>query len=392
VTRVTTRALGLAAFDSTAGVRDPGVAPVRILDSAAAFDRLAPAWDRAVDASPAPVPFLLHAWLSAAIGVLPPDAELAILVSGEGDDVAAALPLVIRRRGPIRTARMLGGDRVSHSDVVGADGPPATAVLDALRRVPCDVVSATGLLETSRLARSGHLRLTPRVTSPRLLLDHGFSGVVAERLTSHDRHDIRRRQRRLAEVGEVSYMLSATPGDVAGALDDVFRLHDLRWAGQADRSDLRTPADRAFQRAMSPGLAARGSFLVHRLCLDGVAIAFRSTLVIGRRAFAYRMAFDPRYAYFAPGRLLTHHVFAELSNTGIREIEMMGGDFEHKRELTDCKPMLYSGVGRGRGTLGAIAVPALAAGAEGRIRLKRSAKVRALHRRVLALARRGRGS
>ena len=225
--------------------------------------------------------------------------------------------------------------------------------------------------------------------SPRLLLPDGFGAVVAERLTSHDRHDIRRRQRRLGELGEVTYVRSATGGDVTAALDDVFRLHDLRWAGQVDRSDLRTPADRAFLRAVAPALAERGAFVLHRLCLDGVAIAFRSTLRIGHRAFAHRMAFDPAFAYYAPGRLLTQHVFTELSDAGVREIEMMGGDFEHKRALTDVRPMLYSGVGRGGGALGPIAAPAIAGTTAVRVRLKRSETARSLHRHLLRATRRG---
>jgi CelD/BcsL family acetyltransferase involved in cellulose biosynthesis len=252
------------------------------------------------------------------------------------------------------------------------------------------VFAAIGLLETSRLARDGGLRLTARVKSPRLVLDHGFEAVVADRLTKHDRHDIRRRQRRLAELGAVSYERAATADTVTRALDDVFRIHDLRWAGQDDRSDLRTPADRAFQRAMGPALADRGSFVLHRLCLDGVAIAFRSTLLMGKRAFAYRMAFDPAFAYYAPGRLLTHHVFTELSNDGIREIEMMGGDFEHKRELTDVKPVLYSGVRSGGGLVGPIAAPVLTAMIVARVRLKQSQAVRSIYSRVLTAARRSR--
>ena len=109
---------------------------------------------------------------------------------------------------------------------------------------------------------------------------------------------------------------------------------------------------------------------------------------MGDRAFAYRMAFDPEFAYYAPGRLLTHHVFGELSDNGVREIEMMGGDFEHKRELTDLKPVLYSGVRRCGGRLGIVAAPVLAGGAAGRVRLKRSARLRSFHQRLLAAARR----
>ena len=194
---------------------------MRILDSIAAFDGLAATWDLAVEAGPVPAPFLLHAWLRASIASLPAGARLAILVSGHGTEVDAALPLVIQRRGPLRIATVLGGDRVSHCDVIGADGPAIGLVLAGLRDLDCDVFSAIGLLGTSRLARDGGLRLTARVTSPLLLLPDGFDAVVMERLTSHDRHDVRRRRRRLAELGEVSYETAATSADVRDGLDDV---------------------------------------------------------------------------------------------------------------------------------------------------------------------------
>jgi CelD/BcsL family acetyltransferase involved in cellulose biosynthesis len=344
-------------------------------------------------ASPAPAPSLLYGWLSASIGNLPPGAELAIMVCGDEDHVDAGLPLVMERRGPLRVARVLGGERTSHADVVGADGPAVTGLLAALGDVPSDVLIVKDVLGASRLARDGGFRLSPHNEAPLLSLHDGFAAVVAERLTSHDRSDIRRRQRRLAELGELSCDVAATPDAVRLALGDVFRLHDLRWAARAnDHSDLRTAADRAFQRAMCPAIAGSGRFVVHRLCVDGVAIAFRSTFIMGDRAFAYRTSFDPAFAKFGPARLLIHHVFLDLSNRGVREIELMGGDSQHKRELTDTKLILYSGVRRGSGRLGVIAAPAQAGANAVRVWLKEFETARAIHRRLVTLKRQVRHS
>lgn len=366
---------------------------VRVIDSAGGFDRLAEAWDRAVMASPAPAPSLLYGWLSASIGNLPPGAELAIMVSGDEDHVAAGLPLVIQRRGPLRVARVLGGERTSHGDVVGADGPAMAGLLAALGDVPCDVLIVKDVLAASRLARGGGFRLFPHDKAPLLRLDDGFAAVVADRLTARDRSDIRRRQRRLAELGELSYDVAVTPHDVSLALDDVFRLHDLRWAGRTDdSSDLRTAADRAFQRAMCPAIARSGRFVVYRLCVDGVAIAFASMFLMGDRAFAYRISFDPAFAKFGPARLLTHHVFPELSDRGVREIELMGGDSQLKCELTDTKLILYSGVRRGSGRLGVLAAPTTAGTYAARAWLRQFKVARAIHRRLVAVRRRLRSS
>jgi CelD/BcsL family acetyltransferase involved in cellulose biosynthesis len=371
------------------GLAPPLPPPVRVL-GVEEFAGLRTAWDTAALAGPSAAPFVLHGWLTARIHALPRGARPVILVAGEGDGVDAGLALAIERRGPLRVARLLSGDRVSHADAIGPDGPAVEAVVRALRDLDCDVISLTGLLAASRIVRHGHLHLTRRVTSPLLRLDEGFAEVVGRRLTRHDRHDIRRRRRRLAELGTVSVERDATPAEVAAGLPDVFRLHALRWASAPDRSDLRTPADQAFQREMSTALAADGRFLLHRLCLDGVAIAFRSTLLAGDRAFAYRMAFDPAYAFYAPGRLLTHDVFTELSDAGIREIEMMGGDFEHKRTLTDVAPWLYSAIGRGAGRAGMVAAPALAGAVDLRVRAKRSPRLRQVHERLLAVRQGGR--
>ena len=368
----------------------PPSPPVRVLTSADAFAALASGWDAAVLAGPRPTPFVLHAWLMARIHALAPGTGLAILTVGDDDGIEAGVALAIERHGPLRVARLLSGEKVSHADAIGPDGGAVEAVVHALARLDCDVIALTGLLASSRLIRHGHLHLARRVTSPLLRLDGGFTTVVADRLTKHDRHDIRRRRRRLAELGAVSVERAATPAEVAAALPDVFRLHALRWAGAADRSDLRTPADRVFQAEVGAALAAEGRLLIHRLCLDGAAIAFRSTLVVGDRAFAYRMAFDPAYAFYAPGRLLTHDVFTELSDAGIREIEMMGGDFEHKRTLTDVTPWLYSGIGRGARPLGAVAAPALARAIDLRVIAKQSARLRQVHGRLLAVAQRWR--
>ncbi len=280
----------------------PPPPPVRLVADADEFAVLAPAWDAAVMAGPGPAPFVLHGWLAG------PDPRAA---------AGCAAGHSRRRYGRARRGGSGARDRAPRAGAGGA--PPVRRSRVARRcdrpgrarrgggrpgrsrRLACDVVAVTGLLATSRIVRHGRLHLTRRVTSPLLRLDGGFEAVVADRLTKHDRHDIRRRQRRLAEIGTVSVRARRDAGRRRGRA--ARRLPPARAALGGPRRPLRPAAPR---RPDVPGgderrAGRRRPLLVHRICLDGTAIAFRSTLVLGDRAFAYRMAFDPAFAYYAPG-------------------------------------------------------------------------------------------
>jgi CelD/BcsL family acetyltransferase involved in cellulose biosynthesis len=282
----------------------------------------AAAWDALAASARAPAAFMLSDWLlpHAALG-----GDAAIVVAWSGTELVGGLPLLLDRRGPLRLARLLCGPEP------GPVAPPiagdcdaeavAGALVSAVRGLHADALWVEWLPASSPLAHAlppRARRLRARV--PTLEMPSGFAAAFGGRAPG------RRQAARLAKAGAVEYEVARDPAHVAALVDDVFRLHELRWAARLDFSTLDTPAGRAFHRDALVRLAADDHVRLVLLRLDGQAIAFDVVLVVGDTAHAYRTAFDPAYARYSPGLLVVSRAGEVVSADGVRTIVWGPGD------------------------------------------------------------------
>jgi CelD/BcsL family acetyltransferase involved in cellulose biosynthesis len=230
------------------------------------------------------------------------------------------------------------------------------------------------------------LRLLERVEAPVLDLQAGWDAVYEAHASSKTRQTHRRKLRRLGELGRVEFALATTPDDVSVALEESFRIHELRWHGRRDGSGLGRPEVRDAQRAAYRALAGTARILT--LDLDGRTIAYNCVLVVGRRLYSHRLAFDPAYAQFSPGLLCTLELCARASEEGIDRIEFLGGAEDYKLQLADRPEPLYQAVGLPQTARGRAVVRARLGLVLARRRLKRSRRLQRLYVDGLAPARR----
>jgi CelD/BcsL family acetyltransferase involved in cellulose biosynthesis len=312
-----------------------------LADNAAAWDALAARVD-------APAAFMLSDWLlpHAALG-----GDAAIVVARSGSELVGGLPLLVDRRGPVRVARLLCGPEPGPMapPIAGDVEAVAAALVAALRDVPADAlwlewVPTGSPLVTALPPRARRLRA--RV--PTLELPNGFAAEVGGRAPG------RRQAARLAKAGFVEYEVAREPAHVAVVVDDVFRLHELRWADRLDFSTLDTEAGRVFHRNALVRLAADDRVRLVLLRLDGRPIAFDLVLVVGDTAHAYRTAFDPAYARYSPGLLVVARAGEVVSDDGVRTIVWGPGDTLEKLTMAsrvDDAVSLLHPLRRGPGSL-----------------------------------------
>jgi CelD/BcsL family acetyltransferase involved in cellulose biosynthesis len=118
------------------------------------------------------------------------------------------------------------------------------------------------------------------------------------------RHELRRHERRLSEVGRVEY-LSLEPGhDVAAWIAEFLRIEALSWKGAGGRALVCDEADRQFFVQAAKEAFRRGQLMMLALHLDGRPIAHKCNFLSGPGAFAFKIAFDEEYARHSPGVLL----------------------------------------------------------------------------------------
>jgi CelD/BcsL family acetyltransferase involved in cellulose biosynthesis len=355
------------------------------------FGQLASEWDPLVRAMPRPSPFLLHAWLNAWLKHYGEGAEPAVHVARREGRLVAALPLLVRRRLGLRTARFLGGRQSALGDLLlapGEDGATAAA-LAASVRASADLLDVYGLPTRSRLAETlgRSLEVVPRVEAPVLDLTPGWEAVYAAKTNSKKRNLHRRRRRQLAELGRLEVVVARDIEELRPALEDAFRLHALRWDGRPDGSGFATPVGQQFQREAIAALAALDVPRIVLLRLDGRAVAFHYYFAFEGRMYVHRLAFDPALGRLSPGLVNTLDTIEAAAEEGLTRVEFLGGAERYKTEFADGFEPLCHGLGLAE-SASARAVAAARLGViRLRLRLKRSPFLHRLYMRGTPLRR-----
>jgi CelD/BcsL family acetyltransferase involved in cellulose biosynthesis len=352
-------------------------------------------WDALVRAMPRPSPFLLHGWLREWWRHEGAGARLRVHVARSDGRLVGALPLYVRSRAGLRVARFLGDDACALGDLlVAATAPDATAGLIAARAADGgqDFADLFGLPAGSRLAGAlgpDRLTLVERAAAPVLDLADGWEATYRAHTSAKRRNLHGRRRRQLARLGHLDVTVARALPELEPALEEAFRLHEVRWRDRPEASGFATPAGRRFHRAALRTLAAEGVPRIVLLRLDGHAIACNYFMRLEGRMYFHELAFDPAFAQYSPGLVTTMEAIAAADQEGVRRVEFLGGAERYKLELADrCEP-LHQAIGLPGTLRGRAVVPLRAVAVEARRRLK-DTRARRLYYEGLAPLRRAR--
>lgn len=150
---------------------------------------------------------------------------------------------------------------------------------------------------------------------PRALYDaeKPLPAYLAQVVSRKSQLEFQRRERRLAELGALEYQIAETPGQVQTWLDEFLNLESAGWKGKAGgRAFAVYQPDAAYFRTITHEACRRGRVLLLSLTLDGKPIAMRHTLLAGNGAYAFRTAYDEKYAKYSPGTLLELKVMQRI--------------------------------------------------------------------------------
>src|SRR5439155_12047902 len=135
---------------------------------------------------------------------------------------------------------------------------------------------------------------------PRLALPTSWEAYL-QGLTKKDRHELRRKLRRLFESGRVTYELRPADGVEPGDIVDFVRLH--RQSAEA-KAEFMTPAMEHFFEALLRSFSPRGWTRLYFLVIDGVRVAATMLFDYGGDYLLYNSGYDPAYAGVSAGLLL----------------------------------------------------------------------------------------
>jgi CelD/BcsL family acetyltransferase involved in cellulose biosynthesis len=358
---------------------------VATIASEAEFARLAGSWDELVRAMRRPSPFLLHGWLLEWWRHYGGDAELAVHVAYRGDRLVGGLPLCTARRFGLRVTEFVGGTWALLADLLvapGEDDSAAGSLVEQMVSSGHDFANLFGLPGSSRLVAAlppDALRLVERLEAPVLDLGAGWDAVYGSKLSSKRRSERRRKRRQLEKLGAVEVSVARTREELEPALEDAFRVYELRWQGRHDPSGFVTPAGKRFHRDALLRLAETDAPRLATIRLDGRAIAFALALQVAGRTYGVTMAFDPAYGRFGPGADVKLVSIEAAADEGVTRVELLGAAADHKQRFSDRFEPIYQGIGLARTARGRAAVEALVGGIRLRRAIKRSKTAQRLY-------------
>lgn len=164
--------------------------------------------------------------------------------------------------------------------------------------------------------------------APAIRLPATFDDYLAS-LSGHDRHELRRKRRRLSDLGEWRIRRA----DDVGWEADLQAFFEFHRQAPGDKAAFFTPERERFFRRLAADLFLFGLARLDVLELDGEAVAstfsydYRDTFAL------YNSAFRPDLAKHAPGMVLVGALIEQAIDEGKRVFDFLRGDEPYKRRF-----------------------------------------------------------
>jgi CelD/BcsL family acetyltransferase involved in cellulose biosynthesis len=178
--------------------------------------------------------------------------------------------------------------------------------------------------------------IEPEDVCPRLKLPATWELYLAG-LRKKDRHELRRKLRKLSQGGDVRLETIAQPADVEAALDDFLRLHRSR----ADKAAFMTEEMARFFRVIVAALAAEAQVELIFLSLGGVRVAAVLCFCDSDESLLYNSGYDPDYAYLSVGLLSKALALRKAIEEGKRRFDFLRGPEPYKYDLGATDRSVY---------------------------------------------------
>lgn len=274
-------------------------------------------------------------------------AELLLWTGWDGQQLKGIAPLM-RQQGIVS---MVGGRAVSDFlDFVVAPGYETAftaAIVDQLKSAEWHTVVLRGLRASSPL-----LSLLPRAAadagwatntevedvSPAVTLPGDWETYLAS-LGKKERHELRRKLRRLDGSASWRWYATTGPSVAPGDFDDFFRL--MR-SSHPDKADFLTERMESFFRSALGHLLAVGVTRLYFLEIDGERVASAVCFDQGDEVWLYNSGYDPRYSSLSVGLLLKALCLADAIDLGKKVFDFLRGSEPYKYDLGAIDRPVYA--------------------------------------------------
>jgi CelD/BcsL family acetyltransferase involved in cellulose biosynthesis len=164
---------------------------------------------------------------------------------------------------------------------------------------------------------------------PQIALTSDFEEYVSS-LDKKDRHELRRKLRKLPQAGNVELEVIESPDEASAALDDfLWMLRESR----ADKAAFMTERMESFFRRLVVTLAGESLIEIIFLKLAGKRVACVLCFRGDGESLLYNSGYDPGYAAFSVGLLSKALALQRAIEQGVKRFDFLRGHERYKYEL-----------------------------------------------------------
>ncbi len=283
-------------------------------------------------------PFVLPEWMSTWWQHFAANSEQCLMAVRDGGTVLGVAPFKIDGD----TASIVGSDNVcDYLDLVtcpGREQDLCNAILDDLKgrnvkRLNLGLLrpDSTVMTKLAQVAkdRGAEVAITQEDVSAEMDLPGTFEGYL-EVLNTKQRHEVRRKLRRLHEAGKIEYRLLNGGNDLNGSLDKFMRLFSL---ARDEKARFMTLEMESFFRSLAAKMAAAGLLRMGQLDFDGQPVAMVMCFDYNDSIYLYNSGFDGQYDSLSVGLLSKVFCIEESIQQGKKRFEFLKGNEIYKQRL-----------------------------------------------------------
>lgn len=188
-------------------------------------------------------------------------------------------------------------------------------------------VTPTQLAEAATRAFGWSAEVTQQDVCPVILLAASWDEYLA-RINKKQRHEIRRKIRKIEAEADVNWFVIDSADGLAGAMDNFIDLHQK---STRDKQDFWNQDMIAFFKAVTLELAKCGWVKLYFIEVNGVKAASLLCFDYNNEILVYNSGYDPeQFAHLSPGNVLVSYTIQDAIRLGRSRYDFLRGDEVYK--------------------------------------------------------------
>jgi CelD/BcsL family acetyltransferase involved in cellulose biosynthesis len=311
------------------------------------FDGVTSSWDKLRHCLKWSSIFVLPAWLKVWWEAFGRESELYLRTLRQGEKIIGFAPLRVDKE----TASFIGStevcDYLDFAITPGREKDFFKVLLDDLREKGIKKLDlrplrpdSTVLAQLVSIAQDRGYEVTCRPADVSLELDlpPTWDEYLAI-LNAKQRHEVRRKLRRLWGAGNVEHRCVEVSREVEDYLDIFLKLFAL---SKGEKASFMNPKMESFFRSLAKAMAEIGLLRLGVLQLDKVPAAMTMSFDYDGSHYLYNSAYDPQFSYLSVGLLCKVLCLKESIEKGRNKWDFLKGGEPYKYQLGGQEVPLYN--------------------------------------------------